>query len=62
MRDPRTLHRKVFDKKKKKKKMGMEKEEFHHMDAQTVPRLLKSIVRMEEMGIPNIRVRDDGSG
>ena len=40
-------------------KMGLEIEEFTRFNDQSAPRLLKAIVRMEEMGIPNIRVYED---
>ena len=43
-------------------KMGLELEEFTRFNAQTTPRLLKAIVRLEEMGVPNIRVCDEDQG
>ena len=43
-------------------KMGLELEEFTRFNAQTAPRLLKAIVRLEEMGVPNIRVHDEDHG
>ena len=43
-------------------KMGLEIEEQTRFDNQTAPRLLKAIVRMEEMGVPNIRVCDEDPG
>ena len=43
-------------------KMGLEIEEHTCFNAQTAPRMLRAIVRMEEIGIPNIRVCDEDPG
>ncbi|XP_042035122.1 uncharacterized protein LOC121781451 [Salvia splendens] len=40
-------------------KMGLEQASFLCMSTQTAPRMLKAIVRMDAMGIPNLRLRED---
>ncbi|XP_042005733.1 uncharacterized protein LOC121754412 [Salvia splendens] len=40
-------------------KLGMERPEFCQFNDSTAPRLLKAMIRMEEIGVPNIRVRGD---
>ncbi|XP_042008835.1 uncharacterized protein LOC121757323 [Salvia splendens] len=40
-------------------KLGLDRTIFCRMSAETAPRMLKAIARMDEMGIPNIRVHDE---
>ncbi|XP_042041287.1 uncharacterized protein LOC121786724 [Salvia splendens] len=40
-------------------KMGVEQDNFQQMSPQNVPRRIRAIIRMDEMGVPNLRVRDD---
>ncbi|XP_042059511.1 uncharacterized protein LOC121804024 [Salvia splendens] len=41
-------------------KMGVEQDTFQHMSPQNVPRMIRAIIRMDELGVPNLWVRDDG--
>ncbi|XP_042043634.1 uncharacterized protein LOC121789204 [Salvia splendens] len=43
-------------------KMGLDQQSYLCYSAQSAPRPLKDIIRMEEMGIPNIRVRFEEHG
>ncbi|XP_042003906.1 uncharacterized protein LOC121752882 [Salvia splendens] len=40
-------------------KMGTEKTDYQRMTASSAPRLVRAMVRMEEMGMPNIRIRGE---
>ncbi|XP_042005795.1 uncharacterized protein LOC121754519 [Salvia splendens] len=40
-------------------KMGLEQHSFRQISAHNAPRLLQAIVRLEEKGTPNIRLRDE---
>ncbi|XP_042023111.1 uncharacterized protein LOC121770446 [Salvia splendens] len=40
-------------------KMGAEQDHFQQMSSQNVPATIRAIIRMDEMGVPNLRVRDD---
>ncbi|XP_042000005.1 uncharacterized protein LOC121749505 [Salvia splendens] len=40
-------------------KMGLSLENFSRLTRHTAPRLLTAMIRMDEMGIPNVRIREE---